>query len=108
MKFLHHIVATTAVLGMAAGAAPVVASTSTGTDHAPTEAAAAGRPLAYEADPKTGRYVPLGFVSPNGQVVPFSAGQQGYIADPRTGKLAPVREGQLSSPAPADYTQQPR
>lgn len=108
MKFLHHIVATAAVLGMAAGAAPVVASTPTDTDHAATEAAAAGWPLAYEADPKTGRYVALGFVSPDGRVVPFSTGQQGHIADPRTGKLAPVREGQFSSPATADYTQQSR
>lgn len=108
MKFLHHIVATTAVLGMAAGAAPVVAATPTDTEHAATEAAAAGWPMAYEADPKTGRYVPLGFVSPDGRVVPLSTGQQGYVADPRTGKLAPVREGQLSSSAPADYAQQPR
>lgn len=108
MKFLHHIVATTAVLGMAAGAAPVVASTPTDTAHTATEAAAAGWPLAYETDPETGRYVPLGFVSPHGRVVPLSAGQQGYIADPRTGRLAPVREGQLFSPAPADYAQQPR
>ncbi|MFF8913575.1 hypothetical protein ACF08M_09680 [Streptomyces sp. NPDC015032] len=40
--------------------------------------------------------------------MPLSTGQQGYIADPRTGKLAPVREGQLFSPTPADYAQQPR
>ncbi|WP_335936638.1 hypothetical protein [Streptomyces sp. PTD5-9] len=99
MKFLHHIAATTAVLWMAAGAAPVVASTPTDTEPTATEAAAAGWPLAYEADPKTGRYLPLGFVRPDGRVMPLSAGQQGYIADPFTGKLVPVREGQRFSPA---------
>ncbi|MFI9629244.1 hypothetical protein [Streptomyces sp. NPDC052042] len=107
MKFVHHIVATTAVLWMAAGAVPVAAPTPTETGRDAAEAAAAGWPLAYETDPATGRSTPLGFVSPDGRVVPLSPGQQGYVADPHTGETTAVKKTQVFS-SPAEYVRQPK
>ena len=100
MRLLPHVALAVAVFSMAAGAVPASASPSK--DTSGVAAAAAGWGLAYEADPTTGRSVLLGFANPNGQVVPFAEGQQGYTADPRTGELTALVPGQILPAVPAD------
>ncbi|MEV7236748.1 hypothetical protein AB0N06_23050 [Streptomyces sp. NPDC051020] len=107
MKLLH-IALSTALLCVAAGAAPAGAASLKDTDAAAVAAAAAGWGLAYETDPRTGRSVLLGFVGPDGQVVPFAEGQQGYSADPRTGELTALVPGQSLPAVPAGDPGPPR
>lgn len=108
MKLLPYIALSTAVLCAAASAAPAGAASPTATDSAAVSAAEAGWGLAYEVDPKTGRSALMGFGGPDGQVVPFAVGQQGYTADPRTGELTTLIPGQAPPAALADTPGQPQ
>jgi len=101
MKRLPHIAVSTVVLCVAASATPAGAARPKDADSAAVAAAAAGWGLAYETNPRTGRSVLLGFAGPEGQVVPFAEGQQGYSADVRTGKLTSLTPGQVLPPVPA-------
>ncbi|WP_406409300.1 hypothetical protein [Streptomyces sp. NBC_01643] len=100
MKHLSCVALSAVVLCLTASAVPVAAPGPKDADAATVAATAtAGLGMAYECDPKTGRYFLLGFASPEGKVVPFAKGQRGYIGDPHTGKLTPLIAGQmLSSP----------
>ncbi|MEU3188454.1 hypothetical protein ABZ707_30305 [Streptomyces sp. NPDC006923] len=100
MKLLPYL-AVSAVLGVAASASPTTATSpkDVGITSAGATAAAAGWGMAYEMDPKTGRYALIGFADPDGKVVPFDEGQRGYVADARTGRLTPLVPGRsISSP----------
>lgn len=101
MKRLSHIALSAVVLCVAVSATPVCAAEPKDADSAGVAAAAAGWGLAYQTDPRTGRSVLLGFAGPEGQVVPFAEGQQGYSADVRTGKLTTLVPGQVLPAAPA-------
>lgn len=108
MKILPHIAVSTAVLCATAGATPAGATSPKDDTPSAIAAATAGWGLAYEADPKTGRSTLLGFAGPDGQVVPFAEGQQGYIANSHTGELTTLIPGQSFSAAPADPSGQPQ